>query len=284
MTTQRNRVESRAAARHSARVAEAPMTIATRLAREAGGLIAAAIGRGNVVERKAAVDLVTEIDHASERVILDGLRRSFPDDLIVAEESSSSRPAAGRRCWYVDPLDGTTNFVHGLPHCSVSLALAAANGAPELAVVYDPCKDELFHAVRGEGAFLNDRPIHVSQRAVLDEALFVTGFPYDRREHSSFYLKYFEAFMLRCRDLRRFGSAALDLSYVAAGRFDGFWEWYLKPWDTAAGWLIVEEAGGRVVDFDGAAYDPWAPRILATNGVLEPEALAVLADLARSTA
>ena len=263
-------------------MAEAPIAIATRLAREAGSLVAAAIGRGNVVERKAAVDLVTEIDRASERVVVDGLRRSFPEHAIVAEESTSGRPPAGRHCWYVDPLDGTTNVVHGLPHCSVSLALTAPDGAPELAVVYDPCKDELFHAVRGQGAYLNGRPIRVSARSVLDEALFVTGFPYDRREHSSFYLKYFEAFMLRCRDLRRFGSAALDLSYVAAGRFDGFWEWQLKPWDTAGGWLIVEEAGGRVVDFDGGAYDPWAPRILATNGALEAEALVVLAELARS--
>ena len=262
---------------------DSPIAVATRLAREAGALIAAAIGRGNTVERKAAVDLVTEIDRESERIVVEGLRASFPDHAIVAEESSTGRPPSGQRCWYVDPLDGTTNFVHALPHCAVSLALAAPNGNPEAAVVYDPCKDELFHAVRGGGAFLNGKPIRVSSPLVLDEALFVTGFPYDRREHSGFYLKYFEAFMLRCRDLRRLGSASLDLSYVAAGRFDGFWEWHLKPWDTAAGWLIVEEAGGRVVDFDGRAYDPWSPRILATNGALEAEALAVLAELARPT-
>jgi myo-inositol-1(or 4)-monophosphatase len=140
----------------------------------------------------------------------------------------------------------------------------------------------MFAAVRGGGAMLNGERIRVSQAGALDEALFVTGFPYDRRQHLKFYLSYFESFIRRCRDVRRFGSASLDLCYVAAGRFDGFWEWRLKPWDTAAGWLIVEEAGGRVTDFDGSCYDPWLPRILATNGRVHDEALAILAELAKS--
>lgn len=234
------------------------------------------------MERKSAVDLVTEIDRAAEDIVVRGLAAAFPDHDIVAEESSP-RPADGsRRCWYVDPLDGTTNFVHGLPHCAVSLAMAEPDGTVAAAVVFDPFKDEMFTATRGGGAMLNDEPIVVSRAAALDEALFVTGFPYDRRQHAKFYLAYFEAFMRRCRDVRRFGSASLDLCYVAMGRFDGFWEWRLKPWDTAAGWLIVEEAGGRVTDFDGRGYDPWLPRILATNTRVHDESLAVLADLPKS--
>ncbi len=259
-----------------------PIVVARAIAREAGGLIAAALGGRRTVERKSAVDLVTEIDRASERLIIEGLRAAFPRHDIVAEESAPARRGTGTHCWYVDPLDGTTNFVHGLPHCCVSLALSGPEGAIEAAVVFDPCKDELFDAVRGGGARLNGASIRTSVAAKLDEALLVTGFPYDRREDTEFYLKYFEAFLKRSRDLRRFGSAALDLSYVAAGRFDGFWEWGLKPWDTAAGWLIVEEAGGRVTDFDGGPYDPWSPRILATAPSLHDEVLRVLASISRN--
>jgi len=260
-------------------MAEAPISVARTLARNAGKLIRGAAGQRRLVERKSAVDLVTEIDRAAEDIIVSGLRSAFPDHDIVAEESSPRRAAGSRPCWYVDPLDGTTNFVHGLPHCAVSLAMAETDGLIATAVVFDPFKDELFEAVRGQGAILNGERVRVSSTETLDEALFVTGFPYDRRQHATFYLKYFETFMRRCRDLRRFGSASLDLCYVAMGRFDGFWEWNLKPWDTAAGWLIVEEANGRVSDFDGATYDPWSPRILATNGRVHAEALAVLAEL-----
>lgn len=282
MTTHGAEIVSATMTRNTQSVAEAPIDVAKRLAREAGALIASALGQRNVVERKSPVDLVTEVDRASERLIVQGLKASFPDHDIVAEESSPERSTRGRYCWYVDPLDGTTNFVHGLPHCAVSVALAAPSGQMDVAVVFDPCKAELFHAVRGHGAYLNGRAIRVSATPALEEALFVTGFPYDRRDHTAFYLRYFETFLQRSRDLRRFGSAALDLSYVAAGRFDGFWEWHLKPWDTAAGWLLVEEAGGSVVDFDGSAYDPWSPRILATNAALKAEAVALLATLSRS--
>jgi myo-inositol-1(or 4)-monophosphatase len=263
-------------------MADDPIHVARALARTAGRLIRDASGRHRTVERKSAVDLVTEIDRGAEDIIVRGLRAAFPDHDIVAEESSPRRAQGLRPCWYVDPLDGTTNFVHGLPHCAVSLAMATPDGAIAAAVVFDPFKQEMFTAVRGQSAMLNDEPIRVSEAGALDESLFVTGFPYDRRQHTKFYIAYFETFIRRCRDLRRFGSASLDLCYVAAGRFDGFWEWRLKPWDTAAGWLILEEAGGRVTDFDGSPYDPWLPRILATNGRVHDEALAVLAELPSS--
>jgi myo-inositol-1(or 4)-monophosphatase len=276
MTKSDRGIVSTSARENNPSVSASPIATARELAREAGGLIAAALGGRRSVERKSAVDLVTEIDLASERLIVEGLRRAFPEHDVVAEESAPARQGTGRNCWYVDPLDGTTNFVHGLPHCCVSLALAGPNGSIEAAVVFDPCKNEMFEAVRGSGARLNGATIRASCTAKLDDALLVTGFPYDRREDTGFYLKYFEAFLRRSRDVRRFGSAALDLSYVAAGRFDGFWEWGLKPWDTAAGWLIVEEAGGLVTDFDGAPYDPWSPRILATAPNLHDEVVRVL--------
>jgi myo-inositol-1(or 4)-monophosphatase len=152
---------------------------------------------------------------------------------------------------------------------------------PRVAVVNDPFREEMFEAERGHGASVNGRPLRVSAIEALGDALLVTGFPYDRREYLGFYLAYLEAFLETAIDVRRFGSAALDLCYVAAGRFDGFWEWKLQPWDTAAGWLIVMEAGGRISDFSGAAFDPWGPQILATNGRIHEAALGVLRGLER---
>lgn len=257
---------------------------ARTLAHEAGALIRDALGRARRVERKSAVNLVTEVDRGAEELIVQGLAREFPEHKIVAEESTEgSRPAAGGgACWYVDPLDGTTNFVHGLPHCSVSIGLER-DGHMQAAVVFDPFRDETFEAERGRGAHLDGAQLQVSDTDSLGDCLLVTGFPYDRREHIDFYLSYMAAFMERARDIRRFGSAALDLCYVAAGRFDGFWEWKLQPWDTAAGTLMVEEAGGRVTDFDAGSYDPWGPRILATNGRVHDQAVAVLNALPRSS-
>ena len=252
--------------------------VACELALQAGSLIREALGRRLSVEYKSAVDLVTEVDRSAEALVVRGLRAAFPDDAIVAEESSAARPAQGP-CWYVDPLDGTTNFVHGLPHFAVSIAFVDGP-APQSAAVYDPAKDELFRAERGSGAFLGETRLAVSAVSELDRALLVTGFPYDRRAHAELYLEYFREFLCSAQDVRRYGSASLDLCYVAAGRFDGFWEWKLHPWDTAAGWLVVEEAGGRVSDFDGGPYDPWLPRVLATNAAIHDQALAVLARLA----
>ncbi len=252
--------------------------LARELALEAGAFIRRAFGESRNVEFKSAVDLVTDVDRGAQAIVVDGIRRAFPADTIVAEEDVGQAAVAGP-CWYVDPLDGTTNFVHALPHFAVSIAFLD-DGAARSAAVYDPSKDELFLAERGSGAFLGDRRLAVSRVAELDRALLVTGFPYDRREHTDLYLGYFREFLRAAQDVRRFGSASLDLCYVAAGRFDGFWEWKLHPWDTAAGWLILEEAGGRVTDFDGGPYDPWLPRILATNGAIHDEALGVMARLA----
>lgn len=251
--------------------------LARELALEAGAFIRRGFGERRNVEFKSAVDLVTDVDRGAQAIVVEGLRRAFPEDAIIAEEDVGQAAVAGP-CWYVDPLDGTTNFVHALPHFAVSIAYFDG-GEPKAAAVYDPCKDELFAAERGGGAFLGDRRLAVSNVAELDRSLLVTGFPYDRREHAEAYLRYFREFLCSAQDVRRFGSASLDLCYVAAGRFDGFWEWKLHPWDTAAGWLIVEEAGGRVTDFDGGPYDPWLPRIVATNGEIHEETLAVLERL-----
>jgi myo-inositol-1(or 4)-monophosphatase len=267
------------AARHSGVVSETPFEVARAAALDAGNFIRRAAATSRVVELKSAVDLVTQVDRTAESMILERIARAFPDHTFVAEESAPAATAGSKPCWYVDPLDGTTNFVHGVPHCAVSIAMSEPPSGAMAAIVYDPFKDELFAARRGEGATLNGRHISVSSARTLEQSLFVTGFPYDRRLHAGFYLRYFEAFLLHCRDLRRFGSAALDLSYVACGRFDGFWEWGLKPWDTAAGELILEEAGGRVTDFDGGRHDPWIPRILATNGATHEEAIALLGTL-----
>lgn len=246
-------------------------------------MIREAVGVRRTVEHKGAVDLVTDVDRRAQAIVVDGIRAAFPGDAIVAEEDDTHEPSQGP-CWYIDPLDGTTNFVHALPHFAVSIAFFDG-GRPEAAAVYDPCKDELFRAERGRGAFAGrgsegpEGGVRLSVSAVehLDRALLVTGFPYDRREHAPMYLEYFREFLCCSQDVRRYGSASLDLCYVAAGRFDGFWEWKLHPWDTAAGWLVVAEAGGRVTDFDGSDYDPWLPRILATNRAIHDEALAVLA-------
>jgi myo-inositol-1(or 4)-monophosphatase len=251
--------------------------LAISAAREAGALIRDALDQAKNVERKSPINLVTETDRAAETIILGILRAAFPADAIVAEESAGGDRPSGR-AWVVDPLDGTTNFVHGLPHCAVSIGLLDDSG-PLAAVVYDPCKDELFSAERGSGAWADGKRLSVSAEPQLSESLLVTGFPYDRRTYSAFYLSYFERFLHAARDLRRFGAAALDLCYVAAGRFDGFFEWKLHPWDTAAGWLIVEEAGGRVTNFAGEAYDPWGVRVLATNGHIHDQAVAEFAGL-----
>ncbi len=256
------------------------LDLARSLAISAGRRIRESIGNAARVERKSAVNLVTEVDRACEQEIIAGIRAAFAADAIVAEESSPEPPPVGR-CWYVDPIDGTTNFVHGFPHCAVSIAYME-DGCVRAAVVHDPCKSETFEAERGHGARLNGVGIHVSEVSAMDNALWVTGFPYDRRTHARFYLEYFKEFLLNAQDVRRLGSAALDLCYVAAGRFDGFWEWKLHPWDTAAGWLIVEEAGGRVSDFDGRAYNPWLPRVLATNGRIHEAAIDLLGRLPQS--
>jgi myo-inositol-1(or 4)-monophosphatase len=251
------------------------LAAAAEAAGAAGALLRETWREVKQVEYKSAIDLVTSVDRGAEERIVEVLLRRFPDHAILAEEKTSTAVAEGLYRWIVDPLDGTTNFVHSYPHFGISLALERA-GRIVVGLVSDPLRRETFTAIRGEGAFLNDARIGVSNVAELDKALLATGFPYDRRERSSFYLSFFQAFMVRSQGIRRTGSAALDLCYLACGRVDGFWEWKLHPWDTAAGSLIVEEAGGRMSDFCGGPFSPWGEQTLASNGAFHDEMVEVL--------
>lgn len=248
-----------------------------RLAREAGAILLDALGRRHQVRYKGLVDLVTEADEASERHIVAGLRERFPDHATLAEEGGGSGATESEpRCrWIIDPLDGTTNFAHGFSHFAVSIALEVA-GIVELGVVYAPALGELFIAERGEGATLNGSPIHVSTTDRLIRSLVATGFLYDP-ERRSRNLPHWANFVLATQGARRTGAAALDLSSVAAGRFDGFWEEGLSPWDTAAGALLVTEAGGTVTTYDGAPFSPRSPSCLASNGLIHAEMRRLLA-------
>ncbi len=227
---------------------------------------------------KGVVDLVTEADRASEAFIVESLERAFPSHHIHGEEGGGkgAPKATAAYHWYIDPLDGTTNFAHGLPQYSVSIALVGPEGML-LGVVYDPVRDERFSAARGMGAHLNGAPIHVSQTPKLAQALVATGFPYNRWTAEDDNTAEWRRFMKRTQGVRRLGSAALDLCYVAMGRLDLFWEKHLSPWDVLGGALIVEEAGGRVTDFDGGRPEPehLGARVVATNGLIHGEALEV---------
>lgn len=242
----------------------ARLDLALIMAREAGSLLQSFRAGSFEVFHKGQLDLVTEADEASERQITGRIASEFPEDGILAEEGTERADRCGNR-WIIDPLDGTTNFSHGFPVYAVSIALEQ-NGETAFGVVYDPTRDDLFVARRSGGALLNGRSITVSRTESLDESLLVTGFPYDIRISLENNLDHFSRFAVRARAVRRTGAAALDLCYVAAGRFDGFWELKLRPWDTAAGELIVREAGGRVTDFDGHSYDIKSDRIVASNG------------------
>jgi len=245
-------------------------------ARRAGAFIRSRYGDRQQVSFKSEVDLVTPVDREAERLIVDTLLGAFPDHGMIAEESAAQVGVDGYR-WYVDPLDGTTNFAHAYPHFAVSIALAHDDDFL-LGLVHDPLRDETFAATRGGGARLNGSPIAVSDTAVLERALVATGFPYDRRQHARHYLRFWEAVMARVQDVRRGGSAALDLCYVACGRLDAFWEWKLHPWDTAAGRLIVEEAGGRVTDFSAHPHQLAGDETAASNGRLHDGLLRALAS------
>lgn len=229
---------------------------AVRLAREAGALLLDGFSREITIERKSSdVDWVTEYDKAAEDLIVNRLTTIFPDHGIVAEEGSE-RTGNGRYTWYVDPLDGTNNFAHRFPVFCVSIGLYEGN-TPLVGVVYDPARDECFTAVRGQGAFVTDRtgveqPLRVSQTAALGDALLATGFPYDRQTNPQNNVAEVGAFIRQCQGIRRPGSAALDITYVAAGRLDGYWEYRLYCWDMAAARAILEEAGGRITMIDGA--------------------------------
>ena len=254
------------------------LVVAQDAARQAGALIRASWLQPKIIEMKTdIVDLVTHVDKAADTLITGILRERFPAHQLIAEESSVSGQESAY-CWYIDPLDGTTNFAHGFPHFAVSIALAHESQVI-VGVVYDPLREEMFCATRGTGAMLNDAPIHVSQAPVLAQSLVLTGFPYDRRKRSEYYLRFYQAFMMRTQGVRRCGSAALDLCYVACGRADAFWEWRLHPWDTAAGSLIVEEAGGSMSDFTGEPFDYKGEQTLASNGLVHAEMTSVLREL-----
>ena len=240
------------------------LAVAWEAADRAGEIIRANWDRPKIIDYKGAIDLVTSVDRESERTIVEVIRRNFPDHAILAEEETRIESAQNQFRWIIDPLDGTTNFAHGYPQFCVSIALEQ-NGEIILGLVYDPLHRECFRAVRDQGATLNGGAIRTSTTIELDKSLLATGFPYDHREHADFYLSYFKAFMTRSQGIRRSGSAALDLCYVACGRLDGFWELKLRPWDTAAGALVVAEAGGQLSDFHGKPFSIWGTETLAAN-------------------
>jgi myo-inositol-1(or 4)-monophosphatase len=258
---------------------------AAAIAVEAGALIRGYFERGVATEYKGDVDLVTEADRASEKLITERLTAAFPEHGIYGEEGARQRIESEYR-WYVDPLDGTTNFAHGFPVFCVSLGLEhrrAGGGMDEdgeliAGVIYDPTRDELFAVERGRGAWLNGRRVGVSKTARLAEALLATGFP-SRKRHVSPNIHFYQEITLRSHGVRRAGSAALDLAYTACGRIDGFWEFHLNPWDTAAGVLLVTEAGGSVTCFDGTPFRLNSDEVLATNGLLGEEVTGLFADM-----
>ena len=251
---------------------------AVRAARAAGKLQRERLWSDFTVDFKGEVNLVTEVDQACEELIVATICSVFPEHAVLAEENHHA-PAPAAYRWIIDPLDGTTNYAHGFPWFCVSIALEH-DGQIVVGVIYQPVLDELFTATRGEGAFLNGRVLRVSQRQPLINALLATGFPYDRSPGSESNFDQFFGFQLAARGVRRAGAAALDLAYVAAGRLDGFWECQLKPWDVAAGRLLVEEAGGRVSNYRGEPYSVYDHRILASNGLIHDDMLGVLASTA----
>ena len=252
------------------------VAVATEAALRAGAIQRQRYGQQIEVAHKGSIDLVTEVDRACEDAILDTLRTRCPGHDVVTEETVLERTGA-RHLWFVDPLDGTTNYAHGYPFFCASLALAI-DGAVVAAAVYEPLKQELFTAERGGGAHLNGRRLRVSQTSELIRSMLVTGFPYDVHERLAEALRLFERFVGCARAIRRDGAAALDICYVGAGRMDGFWEERLKPWDALAAALLLEEAGGRVSRFDGAPLGLVTDEVLATNGAIHDAMIRVIAE------
>ena len=258
---------------------------ASKIAREAGECLRKFFAEGVETEYKGDVDLVTVADRTSEALIRNRLSEAFPEHGIYGEEGTRERLQSEFR-WYVDPLDGTTNFAHGFPQFCVSLGLEqrpaslkpGEDGTLVAAVIYDPLRDEMFTAERGRGARRNGKPMQVSRTPELAESLVSTGFP-SRKRHDSPNVHFYQEFTLRSHGVRRAGSAALDLAYVAAGRTEAFWEFNLNPWDTAAGILLVEEAGGRVTDFSGNHYRLDSREILASNGLIHDELVGLFQDM-----
>ena len=250
------------------------LTVACAAARAAGSILRENIEGKREITYKGDINLVTEMDMRSERTVVEKLLAAFPDHGIIAEEETKIETGSGYR-WVIDPLDGTTNYAHGYPCFSVSIGLEREEEVV-VGVVYDPMRDELFTAQKGGGAFLNGKAIHVSRTDRLIQSLLATGFPCDRKTSEKNNLDYFHDLLMASQEVRRDGSAALDLCYVASGRFDGFWELKLKPWDVAAGSLIVREAGGMVSDFTGAGFSIHGEELLASNGIIHTALVDVL--------
>lgn len=248
---------------------------ALEAARVAGSILTDAANNGFHVEYKDTVNLVTDADRRSEQAVIEVIRKTFPAHRILAEEGGAQAGRDLEYQWVIDPLDGTTNFAHGYPAYCVSIGVEY-RGHCIFGVVLDPTRQELFTAEAGSGAFLNGVPLRVSRTPRLDGALLVTGFAYDIRVSAQNNLDNFSRFALTAQGVRRTGTAALDMCYVAAGRFDGFWELKLHPWDTAAGLVILREAGGRVTDFKGTPYTIYEPSIVASNGLIHDEMLDIL--------
>jgi len=250
---------------------------AVEIAREAGALLANYFERRVLFELKGEFDLITEADRASEKLVVERLRSHFPSHTIVAEEGGGHQSPSEYR-WFVDPLDGTTNFAHSFPMFNVTLGLERA-GELVAGVVYDPLRQEMFTAERGAGAYLNNRRIHVSKTATLADSLASTGFP-SRKRHHNVNIHFYYQLAMASHGVRRTGSAAIDLAYVACGRLDFFWEFGLKPWDMAAGTLLVQEAGGRCSDMKGAPHNVTASEhLLADNGVLHDQVLEIFNEI-----
>ena len=254
------------------------LNTAIEAAREAGVILLHHLSylRHIEVKNNQQFNLVTEADKNAEDCIVQRILTHYPDHAILGEESGAHAGEAPFR-WIIDPLDGTTNYTHAFPVFSVSIAVEH-EGAIIVGVIYDPVRDEMFSATRGGGAHLNGERIHVSDAPSIEKAMLVTGFPYNIRENQNYFYERFRSFLKEAQAIRRLGSAALDCAYVAAGRLDGFWEVALQPWDKAAGELLVEEAGGRVSDFEGRKHDIFKLPFLASNGRIHDDMLRVLEE------
>ena len=260
------------------------LNIAIEAARDAGKFLKQNVGKVRNIQLKDGhgKNLVTEIDKGSEEIIIDIIKKHFPNHDILAEESGRKRGKPSEYRWVIDPLDGTTNFTHGFPVFCVSIALEWKEEII-LGVIYDPNFDELFTAEKGKGAFLNGKQICVSRITTLDQSLLVTGFPYNITQNPHHAIEHFVGFLMAAQAVRRMGSAAIDLAYVAAGRYEGFWEVALNPWDMAAGALLVTEAGGTITDFSGKEFSIYQKEIVASNGLVHSEMINVLQSFEHAT-
>lgn len=251
------------------------LTTAIEAAKEAGKFLKMNLGKVKNIERKKEeINLVTEIDKGSEKKIIEHIKNKFPNHSILAEESGETSKTSEYK-WIIDPLDGTTNYTHSFPVFCVSIALEY-KGEVILGVVYDPNLDELFYAEKGKGAFLNGKKISVSKTDKLIKSMLATGFPYNVKENPDNCIEHFVNFLMEAQAIRRLGSAALDLVYVACGRLDGFWEVNLNPWDVAAGKIIIEEAGGKITDFYGNKFNIYTKGVVASNGLIHQQMLEVI--------